>query len=47
MLTVKEAFSISVADPKTFGAFIEQNPLIRFKNVIKSAPILVSATQSK
>jgi hypothetical protein len=38
MLTVEEAYAISLADPRTFGTFIEDQQVIRFKNVINSSP---------
>jgi hypothetical protein len=38
MLTIKEAFAIYQANPRIFGAFIEQHPIIRYRNVMNSAP---------
>jgi hypothetical protein len=39
MLTIKEAHAISLADPRTFGAFIEDQQVIRFKNVVNDSPL--------
>jgi hypothetical protein len=38
MLTIKESFALYNADPRRFGAFIEENPTIRYRNVMNSAP---------
>jgi hypothetical protein len=38
LLPIEDAYKISKAFPRTFGAFIESNQVIRFKNAIKSAP---------
>jgi hypothetical protein len=38
LLDIQDALSISTADPRTFGAFIEVKQAIRFKNAFNTTP---------
>jgi hypothetical protein len=38
LLDIQDARSISIADPRTFGAFIEDKKIIRFSNTFNTTP---------
>jgi hypothetical protein len=38
LLDIKDAIAVSKANPRTFGAYIKDQQVIRFKNTINSAP---------
>jgi hypothetical protein len=38
LLDIQDARSISIADPRSFGAFIEDKQVIRFRNAFNTAP---------